>query len=39
MTYIAKMKLKGKSVADIEAQLALLREYADYLRTEKQKQK
>jgi hypothetical protein len=39
MTYIAKMKLKGKSAADIEAQLALLRQYSDYLRTESQKPK
>jgi len=37
MTYIVKMKLKGKSAADIEAELALLREYSDYRRTELQK--
>lgn len=32
MPYIAKMKLKGKSTADIETELALLREYSDYER-------
>jgi len=32
MTYIAKMKLKGKSIADIETELSLLREYSDYER-------
>lgn len=37
MTYIAKMKLKGKTTTDIEAELALLREYSDYRRTELQK--
>jgi len=39
MTYIAKMKLKGKKTAEIETELSLLREYSDYLRTEKQKPK
>lgn len=39
MTYVAKMKLKGKSAADIETRLTLLREYSDYERQKLKKTK
>jgi len=39
MTNIVKMKLKGKSTADIEAELELLRQYSDYRKTKLQESK
>lgn len=37
MTYVAQMKLKGISGKEVESQLQLLRQYADYIRTKLQK--
>lgn len=37
MTYVAQMKLKGSSGKEVESELQLLRQYADYERSKLQK--